>query len=388
MAHKAIVVGDPTTGGGTVITGSPFTDIDGKPVARITDQATCPKCKGVYPIVTGDLAFEVDGQPIARHGDSLACGCKVLSAQQLRISIENGSAFAAFTTTHSPPATLVETHSTPATPTTTHSPPTPSSTAPSSTAPASGNSAGTSSSTTPSGTACWVADHNKAISVQTVGRYFEAFDKNNVKHTYNIQRRYKVICPLQSGGNLRVEVKFKVEAQAGVTEAEVTAAKTALETGVATHWNGKLSLAITDAPCGTKTLPIEYKIVWVTTGEDYTIKIHSTYPREGVTGFIMDVSKTTAAWIYAHEFGHCVGVPDEYSYTADNETVRYYKPDGVLDATVISAPPIKSSSAADATIMSSYSNTTVLPRHAWGVAREVQELLTAEIGRPIQCNVI
>lgn len=118
------------------------------------------------------------------------------------------------------------------------------------------------------------------------------------------------------------------------------------------------------------------------------MKVHSSYPREGVTGFVIDVSKITSAWIYAHEFGHCVGVPDEYSYTPDNETVRYYKPDGTLDSTVISAPPNKPPTDTTATIMSTFGNTTVLPRHAWSVAREVQELLTSKIGRPIECNVI
>jgi hypothetical protein len=236
---------------------------------------------------------------------------------------------------------------------------------------------------------CWVADHDKAVSVETVGRYFEAFDKNHNKHTYTEPVRYKVICPLKSGGNLQVEVKFKIELDAGVAAAEVTAAQTALASGVATYWNNKLSLSITDPLCGIRVFPIEYKIIWVASGEDYTVKVHQTYPREGVTGFVMDVSKTTTAWTYAHEFGHCVGNPDEYSYTTDNETVQYYKPDGALDTTIISAPPNgKLAGAVDATIMAAVNNAVVLPRHAWGVAREVQELLTAEIGRAIQCSVI
>ncbi len=81
-----------------------------------------------------------------------------------------------------------------------------------------------------------------------------------------------------------------------------------------------------------------------------------------------------------------MGLPDEYSYTADTETVKYYKPDGTLDA-AISAPPSKPKTAADATIMSSTNNTTTLPRHAWYVAIEVQELLTAKLGRKITCTI-
>lgn len=90
MTRNWIVVGDPTSSGGRVVTGSPFTDIDGMPVSRVTDQATCPRHKGAYPIVDGDSTMIVDGQPVALHGSSLACGCKVLSAQQMRVFIDSG----------------------------------------------------------------------------------------------------------------------------------------------------------------------------------------------------------------------------------------------------------------------------------------------------------
>jgi len=88
MARNWIVIGDPTSSGGSVVSGSPFTDIDGIPVARVNDQATCPRHKGAYPIVDGDSTLIVDGQPVALHGSSLACGCKVLSAQQVRVFVD------------------------------------------------------------------------------------------------------------------------------------------------------------------------------------------------------------------------------------------------------------------------------------------------------------
>jgi len=90
MAKNWIVVGDPTSSGGSVLTGSSFTGIDGLPVARVTDQATCPSHKGAFPIVDGDATILIDGQPVALHGSSLACGCKVLSAKQMRAFVEPG----------------------------------------------------------------------------------------------------------------------------------------------------------------------------------------------------------------------------------------------------------------------------------------------------------
>ncbi|MDH5823547.1 PAAR domain-containing protein [Luteimonas sp. RD2P54] len=95
MARMWIVVGDATSSGGRVITGSPFTDIDGKPVARVNDQAICPLHKGAFPIVDGDSTTIIDGQPVALHGSSLACGCKVLAVQQSRVFIDTGASGAA-----------------------------------------------------------------------------------------------------------------------------------------------------------------------------------------------------------------------------------------------------------------------------------------------------
>lgn len=80
-----IVVGDRTSHGGVVITGSESTDVDGKPVARIGDQVTCPR-KGhgsVTTIVTGDVTAIIDGRPLARHGDLTACGATLMSGQMI-----------------------------------------------------------------------------------------------------------------------------------------------------------------------------------------------------------------------------------------------------------------------------------------------------------------
>lgn len=92
MSRPVIVVGDRTSHGGVVITGSPFSDIDGKAIARIGDKVTCPQ-KGhgsVTTIVTGDVTDIIDGSPIARHGDMTACGATLISSQMLTY-VDEGS---------------------------------------------------------------------------------------------------------------------------------------------------------------------------------------------------------------------------------------------------------------------------------------------------------
>lgn len=91
MARNWIVVGDITSSGGRVVTGSPETDIDGKSVSRFNDKATCPLHKGVFPIVGGcDPTIIIDGQPVALHGAKLACGCTVLAVQQHHVFVDHG----------------------------------------------------------------------------------------------------------------------------------------------------------------------------------------------------------------------------------------------------------------------------------------------------------
>ena len=90
MARTLIVVGDATTGGGRVITGSPVTDIEGMPVARVGDKATCPKHQRVATIVSGDITLTFEGQPVARHGDRLSCGCSLIAGKQSRVYVDMG----------------------------------------------------------------------------------------------------------------------------------------------------------------------------------------------------------------------------------------------------------------------------------------------------------
>ncbi|MDZ5814946.1 MULTISPECIES: PAAR domain-containing protein [Stenotrophomonas maltophilia group] len=90
MARNWIVMGDPTSSGGRVITASNRTDIEGMGVARVGDKATCPHMhKGVFAIVEGDSTIIIDGQPVALDGCALACGCRVMSSQQLRGYVSN-----------------------------------------------------------------------------------------------------------------------------------------------------------------------------------------------------------------------------------------------------------------------------------------------------------
>lgn len=85
MEKPFIVLGDSTDHGGKVIAGSPSSDINGKPIARMGDKVTCPikGHGGVTTIISGDHTNTIDGMPAARHGDKTACGATLISSQTL-----------------------------------------------------------------------------------------------------------------------------------------------------------------------------------------------------------------------------------------------------------------------------------------------------------------
>ncbi|AKU13519.1 MAG: hypothetical protein AzoDbin1_02038 [Azoarcus sp.] len=87
MARPFIVIGDRTDHGGTVIGASLSSDCNGKGIARVGDQVTCPR-KGhgrVTVIATGDPTTLIDGRPAARHGDKTACGAILIASQALTV---------------------------------------------------------------------------------------------------------------------------------------------------------------------------------------------------------------------------------------------------------------------------------------------------------------
>lgn len=102
--RKAIVVGDSTTHGGTVIEGSHFIMADNKNVALMGDKVHCPKCKGVFPIIEdSDRMFGADGRGVALEGMRTACGANLIGSQSL-IWVDDGQGDGSINRS-SPPAT-------------------------------------------------------------------------------------------------------------------------------------------------------------------------------------------------------------------------------------------------------------------------------------------
>ncbi|RKP45176.1 PAAR domain-containing protein [Trinickia fusca] len=86
MASQIIVVGDQTSHGGKVISGSEDHTIHGKPIARLHDLVDCPekypdgRPHGVNKIIEAHPTFTIGGERVALHGHRTECGCTLIGS--------------------------------------------------------------------------------------------------------------------------------------------------------------------------------------------------------------------------------------------------------------------------------------------------------------------
>ncbi|WP_303748108.1 PAAR domain-containing protein [Stenotrophomonas pigmentata] len=364
MARTLIVVGDALQAGGSVLTGSPQTDIEGRAVARIGDRVICAR-HGPGSILTGDATLVIDGQPVARHGDKASCGCALLAGKQQLAHVSAGGARLAAAA-----AKTVDLIQVPSVKPTT--------------------SSLTNTRTPPDQPEqCWLNDHSCQVLEYPDNRYFESYASDGVLLEYDLISSFRIDVPLKSGGDIEVTAKIRIVKRGVVSNADIDVAKERMQLGINQVLNGQFNLKLTDPLCGSRNFPIRYSLEFVSSGEDYVLYLHDVYPREEVKGKGIFVNINTDEWVYAHEFGHCLGLPDEYmdpDQPAPN-MISYFLPDGTLSPNVLvtrssSLPPEPSS-----TFLFNEYLRGVQPRHAWNIGLEVQELLTKEIGRQFACEI-
>ena len=83
MGKLVAVVGDRTTKGGYIITGSGPATCGGRSIALVGDLVTCPKCGSKGQIVEGAPNLSFHGKPAAYHGCRVACKCAPVGSNQI-----------------------------------------------------------------------------------------------------------------------------------------------------------------------------------------------------------------------------------------------------------------------------------------------------------------
>lgn len=81
MSKGFVLLGDSTTHGGQVISASSTMIVNGKKVALMGDQISCPMIgHGINAIVEGSPEWTSDGKAVVVNGCRCTCGCKVISS--------------------------------------------------------------------------------------------------------------------------------------------------------------------------------------------------------------------------------------------------------------------------------------------------------------------
>ena len=83
MVKLVAVVGDRTTKGGYIITGSGPATCGGRCIALVGDLVTCPKCGSKGQIVEGAPNLTFHGKPAAYNGCRVACQCTPVGSNQI-----------------------------------------------------------------------------------------------------------------------------------------------------------------------------------------------------------------------------------------------------------------------------------------------------------------
>lgn len=83
MVKLVAVVGDRTTKGGYILTGSGPATCGGRCIALVGDLVTCPKCRSKGQIVEGAPNFTFHGKPAAYNGCRVACKCTPVGSNQI-----------------------------------------------------------------------------------------------------------------------------------------------------------------------------------------------------------------------------------------------------------------------------------------------------------------
>ena len=261
----------------------------------------------------------------------------------------------------------------------------------------------------------WPVALGRINTSNSAGVYYNNY--SDTAGTNRISERapgYKASLSIMASSRRKVLVTLNFFALSGygftLTAGEMQRAKDTLVDQVRSLWNHRrlrLILFVLDErgrPTGvSRSLDVEFRIRWTRSmaSADYVLCVYPTQNdvpmvpgRTDRPPFVMSgaftqphriemhIAATEPAWTFSHEFGHCIGLPDDYS----SPGVGYFKPDGreglLLQRPDAFIPANRQGGVTSGrrnpdlrTEMSTNPNSSLLPRHLWPTAIEVRRLV-------------
>jgi hypothetical protein len=105
-----------------------------------------------------------------------------------------------------------------------------------------------------------------------------------------------------------IRVRIRLNPDAGITDATMNSLRTTWENGIESTWSNQWGCG----RAGEITCPLTFEVQGVASNEHHAVRVRPGPDRSNMTTW--DTSDTGA--VAAHEFGHMLGNPDEYTDTS------------------------------------------------------------------------
>ncbi|MDP8931615.1 MAG: immune inhibitor A [Actinomycetota bacterium] len=102
-----------------------------------------------------------------------------------------------------------------------------------------------------------------------------------------------------------VRVRIRLNPDAGITEETMNTLRTRWRQGIQDTWSNRWAVG----RAGEIACPLQIQVLWVTTNQHHAVRVRAEAGRSNMT--LWDTQDT--AGVAAHEFGHMLGHPDEYT---------------------------------------------------------------------------
>ncbi|MFW5701773.1 MAG: hypothetical protein ACOCX7_02370 [Bacteroidota bacterium] len=124
--------------------------------------------------------------------------------------------------------------------------------------------------------------------------------------------------PEGSDCKVTISIKIKLDPDEGISESDLNSLKQRWATNISSVWSGKFQICLPEGTepsegCPCPCFAVEIGVEWATTGQHHTVRVRTGPARSNMSTWdTHDVSEEGSPNVAAHEFGHMMGLKDEY----------------------------------------------------------------------------